>query len=129
MTQTRPPKKLVRGETMAASFSGRYAEAAKAKDPVPKPEGPPPVGNPKMKDNIPPTKVVSSKGVPTGAASQDEDDNPYLKDSPYYLASLKDKAEDAKAEILVTMQLKKKEKRKKFHFHVNSLVAQIQKNK
>jgi hypothetical protein len=111
---------------MAASFSGRYAEAAKAKDPVPKPEGPPPVGNPKMKDNIPPTKVVSSKGVPTGAASQDEDDNPYLKDSPYYLASLKDKAEDAKAEILVRMIFIFLNK---LHFHINSLFAQIQKIK
>lgn len=88
---------------MAASFSGRYAEAAKANEPVSKPT------DINKGDKIPQTKVVSSKGINSKAAAaaacgeaNQDDENPFLKDSPYYLANLKDKANDAKAEILVS---------------------------
>ena len=50
----------------------------------------------------PPAKHSAVFGSALADDDDDEDENPYLEDTPYYLSTLKGKAEGAKVEVLVS---------------------------
>jgi hypothetical protein len=50
---------------------------------------------------LPPVSTQPPRTHSAGSAAADNEENPYLADTPYYLSTLKGKAHDAKTEILV----------------------------
>jgi len=90
------------------AFSGRYANLP-VTEAAPNPESSPSDSAPVAAAAAgPAASAAGLPHVPTHApgtqpgASGDDEENPYLADTPYYLSTLKGKAHEAKTEILVS---------------------------
>jgi len=91
------------------AFSGRYAnlppvaEAAASSESPQNNDAPAAIAGPGGSAAGLPSVPTHDPGTQQQGASGEDEENPYLADTPYYLSTLKGKAHEAKTEILVSI--------------------------